>query len=112
MTEKASPAPDPNENLVRVFDTEQETEALVVRGLLESAGIDCQLGGSENSQDVLPVGGIGVLVREEDAPRALQVIEEYRRSPEQEQVEEADFDEAAMDAMPQDDLSAERKPEE
>ena len=88
MTEKASPAPDPNENLVRVFDTEQETEALVVRGLLESAGIDCQLGGSENSQDVLPVGGIGVLVREEDAPRALQVIEEYRRSPEQEQVEE------------------------
>jgi hypothetical protein len=51
-------------------------------------------------------------VREEDAPRALQVIEEYRRSPEQEQVEEADFDEAAMDAIPQDDLSAERKPEE
>jgi len=112
MAEKASPVPDPNENLVRVFDTEQETEALVVRGLLESAGIDCQLGDAENSQDVLPIGGIGVLVREEDAPRALQMIEEYRRSPEQEQVEEADFDEAAMDAVPQDDLSAERKPEE
>ena len=112
MAEKASPVPDPNENLVRVFDTEQETEALVVRGLLESAGIDCQLGGSENSQDVLPVGGIGLLVREEDAPRALQVIEEYRRCPEQEQVEEADFDEAAMDAGSEGNLSAGRKPEE
>jgi hypothetical protein len=112
MAEKASPAPDPNENLVRVFDTEQETEALVVRGLLESAGIDCQLGDAENSQDVLPIGGIGVLVREEDAPRALQVIEEYRRSPEQEQVEEADFDEAAMGTAAEGDISAERKPEE
>jgi hypothetical protein len=108
----AEASPTPNENLVRVFDTEQETEALVVRGLLESAGIDCQLGDAENSQDVLPIGGIGVLVREEDAPRALQVIEEYRRSPEQEQVEEADFDEAAMGTAAEGDVSAERKPEE
>jgi hypothetical protein len=104
-------APDPNENLVRVFDTEQETEALVVRGLLESAGVDCQFGDSENSQDVLPIGGIGLLVREEDAARALQVIEEYRRSPEQEQVEEADFDDAAMGTESEGNLSAERKPE-
>jgi hypothetical protein len=51
-------------------------------------------------------------VREEDAARALQVIEEYRRSPEQEQVEEADFDDAAMGTSSEDDLSAERKPDE
>ena len=56
---------------------------MVVQGLLESAGIDAELGDAENSQDVLPVGGIGLLVRQEDAARALQVIEEYRRSPEQ-----------------------------
>lgn len=98
MAQNASPQPNPNEKLVRVFDTEQETEALVVRGLLQSAGIDCQLGESENSTDVLPVGAIGLLVREEDAPEAIQIIEEYRRSPQEEQAEEADFDEAAMEA--------------
>jgi putative signal transducing protein len=102
MAEKASPLPSPNKQLARVFDTEQETEALVVKGLLESAGIDAELGNSENAQDVLPVGGIGVLVREEDFARAKEVIEEYRRSPEQEQVEEAEFDEVAEDAPPED----------
>lgn len=100
MAEKASPIPDPNENLTRVFDTEQESEALVVQGLLESAGIDSQLGNYENSPDVLPVGAIGVLVRQEDAARALQVIEEYRRTPADEAAEEADFDKAAEDAAP------------
>ena len=95
---ETAPLPDPNENLVRVFDTEQESEALVVRGLLESAGIECELGESENSPDVLPVGAIGILVRQEDAARAMQVIEEYRRSPEQELAEEAGFDEAAEEA--------------
>ena len=98
MAEKASPVPEPNEKLSRVFDTEQETEALVVQGLLESAGIDSQLGNYENSPDVMPFGGIGVLVREEDAERARQMIEEYRRSPEQEQLEEADLDDAAEQA--------------
>jgi Putative prokaryotic signal transducing protein len=101
MADKASPVPDPGEQLTRVFDTEQETEALVVQGLLESAGIDSQLGDYENSPDVLPVGGIGVLVREGDAERARQVIEEYRRSPEQEDAEEADFDQTAEEASPE-----------
>ena len=35
--------PNPDEKLVRVFDSEQESEALIVRGLLESAGIDSDL---------------------------------------------------------------------
>jgi len=98
MAENASPLPAPNEKLLRIFDTEQETEAMVVRGLLESAGIDCQLGDSENSPDVLPFGGIGLLVREEDAEQARQIIAEYQRSPAQEQAEEADFDETAVEA--------------
>ena len=95
MANQPVPVPDPNERLVRVLDTEQESEAMVVKGLLESAGIDAQLGDAENSQDVLPVGGISLLVRQGDAARALQVIEEYRRSPAQEQAEEEEFDESA-----------------
>jgi putative signal transducing protein len=96
MSEAATPLP--NEKLVRVFDTEQETEAMVVKGLLESAGIDAQFGENENSPDVLPVGGVGILVREEDAEQARQVIAEFRRTPEQEAAEEDAFDESAMEA--------------
>ena len=40
---EVNPRPDPNEKLVKIFDTEQESEALVVKGLLESAGIDADL---------------------------------------------------------------------
>jgi hypothetical protein len=110
MAENPFPLPSPDERLVRIFDTEQETEAMVVRGLLESAGIDCQLGDSENSPDVLPVGGIGLLVREEDAEQARQIIAEYQRSPEQEQAEEADFNERAVQAAG--DLSEGQKAQE
>ena len=79
MSEAAMPLP--NEKLVRVFDTEQESEAMVVRGLLDSAGIDSYFGDNENSPDVLPVGGIGILVREEDAEEAESIIQSYRESP-------------------------------
>ena len=104
MPDQPRPVPDPNERLVRVFDTEQDSEAMVVQGLLDSAGISSQIGDAENSQDVLPVGGIGLLVRQEDAARALQVIEEYRRSPEQEEAEEEEDDEsAAADGTPSED---------
>jgi Putative prokaryotic signal transducing protein len=109
MAEKASPLPAPNEKLVRVFDTEQEMEALVVRGLLESAGIDSELGESENSPDVLPLGAVGVLVREENAAQARQIIAEYRRPPQEEQAEEEEFDEAAMNASCADDPSEEQQ---
>ena len=96
MSEAATPLP--NEKLVRVFDTEQESEAMVVKGLLDSAGIDSQFGDYENSPDVLPVGGMGILVRSQDAAQALQVIEEYRRTPEQEAAEAAEFDASATEA--------------
>lgn len=77
-------SPNPNEQLVRVFDSEQESEAMVVRGLLESAGIDCDITALDAPQDVLPgVGGTVILVREEDAERARQLIQDYRRAPDQ-----------------------------
>jgi hypothetical protein len=82
--------PDPNEKLVRVFDTEQESEAMVVRGLLESAGIDCDVTALDAPQDILPgVGGTIILVREEDAEEARRVIETYRQSPDE--LETAEF---------------------
>src|SRR5215471_8035458 len=96
MAEKPSSAPNPNEKLVRVFDSEQEAEAMVVRGLLDSAGIDSDIVG-ENSPDVLPVGAVAVLVREEDAARARQLLAEYKRSPEEE-LEDAALEEAALES--------------
>jgi Putative prokaryotic signal transducing protein len=76
--------PNPNEKLVRVLDTEQESEAMVVRGLLESAGIDSDLTSLDAQQDILPgVGGTVILVREEDAAKARRLIDEYRQTPEE-----------------------------
>ncbi len=77
----AEPAAD-HEELVKVFDTDEESEAMVVRGLLESAGIDAMIQNREAPQDILPgVGGVVVLVRPDQAEEARQTIEEYRTHP-------------------------------
>jgi len=73
-------APQANEKLVKIFDTEDESEAMVVRGLLETAGIDA-ISRAEEATDVFPVGGIALLVREEQAEEARETIETYRNSP-------------------------------
>jgi hypothetical protein len=74
--------PEPNEKLVKIFDSGQESEALVVRGLLESAGIEADLKSIDAIQDTFPgVGGTVILVREEDAEEASRIIESYRQSP-------------------------------
>jgi hypothetical protein len=89
-TSKSGEGPNPNEKLVRVFDTEQESEAMVVRGLLESAGIESDLTSLDAQQDILPgVGGTVILVREEDADEARRMIEEYRQTPDE--LETAEF---------------------
>jgi len=91
--------PDPNEKLVRVFDTEQESEAMVVRGLLESAGIDADMTALDAPQDILPgVGGTVILVREEDADRARQVINEFRQSAAQDETAEFNISEETPEA--------------
>jgi len=78
----STPQPDPNEKLVKIFDTEQENEAIVVQGLLESAGIESDLKSLDAVQDAFPgVGGSVLLVREEDAQEAGKIIEEYRKLP-------------------------------
>jgi hypothetical protein len=74
--------PDPNEKLVKVFDSEQESEALVVKGLLDSANIDSDLASASLLQDAFPgLGGMIILVREEDAEKARNLIEDSRRQP-------------------------------
>jgi Putative prokaryotic signal transducing protein len=74
--------PEPDEKLVKVFDAEQENEAIVVQGLLQSAGIESDLKSIDAVQDTFPgVGGTLLLVREEDAPEAKKIIETYRKLP-------------------------------
>jgi len=81
--------PQPDEKLVRVFDAEQESEVMVVQGLLQSQGIDTNVTSLEAQQDILPgVGGTVILVREEDAAKARQVIEEYRQAPTELEIDE------------------------
>ena len=80
-TENPDPRPDPNETLVKVFDTEQESEAIVVRGLLESAGIETDLKAIELVQDAFPVGGVMILVREEEAAEAAKIIDTWTANP-------------------------------
>jgi hypothetical protein len=74
--------PDPNEKLVKVFDSEEESEAMVVKGLLDSANIENDLASASLLQEAFPgLGGMIILVREEDAEKARSLIAEYRRPP-------------------------------
>jgi putative signal transducing protein len=71
-----------NRDLVQVFDTQEESEAMVIRGLLDSAGIDALITGLDSPQDVLPgVGGVVVRVAAENADAARRIIEEYAANP-------------------------------
>jgi hypothetical protein len=77
----AKERPNPNEKLVKVFDSEEETEAMVVKGLLDSAGIDNDLQSSAFLQDAFPgLGGMVILVREEDEKKARTLIAESRQA--------------------------------
>lgn len=89
--------PDPNEKLVKVFDSEQESEALVVKGLLDSAGIDSDLASASLLQDAFPgMGGMIILVREEDAEKARELITSSRQAvPASESASAADDDETS-----------------
>ncbi len=78
---RLNPRPNPNEKLVKVFDSEDESEALVVKGLLDSAGIDSDLTSASLLQDAFPgLGGMLIVVREEDAEEARRLIGEQRQA--------------------------------
>ena len=89
MASTSGRVPNPNGKLVQVFDSDEESEVMVVRGLLESAGIDCDVSNLEAPQNILPgVGGVVILVREEDAEAARAIIEAGRQSAGQDATEE------------------------
>ena len=86
--------PNPNEKLVKVFDSEQESEALVVKGLLDSEGIENDLASASLLQDAFPgMGGMIILVREEDAEKARALIAASRQSASVETRDPVDDDE-------------------
>ncbi len=73
----AQPIADPE--LVEVFDTMQESEAMVVHGLLTSAGVESVLTNLQAPQDLFPgVGGISIRVNPSQKTEALRIIEDYR----------------------------------
>lgn len=83
--------------LVTVFETQDEPEAMVVHALLTSAGIESLVATLQAPQDVLPgVGGIALRVNPRQADEARRVIEEYRNAPAPEEDDSAveDDDEA------------------
>ena len=87
------PQPDPDEKLIKVFDSEEESEALVVKGLLDSAGIESDLQSASLLQDAFPgLGGMIIQVREEDAEKALRLITESRQAAGDAAADEVDDD--------------------
>ena len=79
MSATAGPKPEPEP--VKVFDTQQESEAMVVHGLLTSAGIESLVNSLEANQSLWPgVGGVGVFVNPSQADEARRIIEEYNQA--------------------------------
>ncbi len=97
MSAETDDRPQSHDELVEVFDTMEESEAMVVRGLLESAGIEAIITAWDAPQDILPgVGGVKVLVAPEQAEEARSLIEDYRNnSPEPDEDETVNDDSAA-----------------
>ena len=74
-----STKPNADPELVEVFDTMQESEAMVVHGLLTSAGIESVVANLQAPQDVFPgIGGISVRVNPAQEEEARRMIEDYR----------------------------------
>jgi hypothetical protein len=70
---------EPNEVLVDIFETEQESEAMVVQSLLESADIEVLVTNFAAPQDVMPgVGGVALRVREDQAAEARAILAQYQ----------------------------------
>lgn len=71
------PQPHPNDQPADVFETMQESEAWIVRGLLVDSGLEAEVFTREAPADVLPgVGGFVVRVPQEDGEEARRLIAE------------------------------------
>jgi hypothetical protein len=89
-------------SLADVFVTQQESEAMVVHGLLESAGIDSAVISGE-AQDVLAgVGSLVIRVTPEHAEEARGLIEEYKNASVSEDEDVEDWELSAEGTQPGD----------
>jgi hypothetical protein len=74
-----STQPKADPELVEVFDTVQESEAMVIHGLLSSAGIESLITNVQFPQDLFPgVGGISIRVNPAQEAEARRIIEDYK----------------------------------
>ncbi len=74
-----STQPKADPELVEVFDTVQESEAMVIHGLLSSAGIESLVTNVQFPQDIFPgVGSISVRVNPAQEEEARHLIEDYK----------------------------------
>jgi hypothetical protein len=74
-----STQPKADPELVEVFDTVQESEAMVIHGLLSSAGIESLVTNLQFPQDIFPgVGSICVRVNPAQEEEARRIIEDYK----------------------------------
>lgn len=77
------------EAFVDVFDTNDDSESMVVRGLLEASGMEVLLTSVESSAGLFPfrngpLGHMRLQVFESDAEAARQIIAQYRQAGQQE----------------------------
>ena len=103
----AQPNPAAGGDLVIVFDTKDEAEALVVRGLLETEGIETMVSNPEVPQDVLPgVGEIVIRVRPDQAEAARNLSAAQRQGMLAQDFNDSDF---AEEQPPSADLPPQQK---
>ena len=82
--ENANQEPEPQQELEIVFSTNDDSEALVVRGLLESSGLEVAMKTPEAPIGVFPIsasdlGRVHLLVRAQRAGEARSIIEESQQ---------------------------------
>ncbi len=85
------PKSDPSESeLVGVFTTNQDSEAQVIQGLLESANIASVVVAEIGPQDILPLGTVVVKVAPESAELARQVIADSQKISDEEMLDQSE----------------------
>jgi hypothetical protein len=97
------PKSDPSDQgeLVEVFSAQQDSEAQIVQGLLEAAGIQSLLVADVGPQDVLPVGSVAIRVAPEFAERARQVIADSQKISDMDMLDQAEANAGPTEVFPQ-----------
>jgi hypothetical protein len=69
-------------SLTRVYVASSEQEAVIVKNLLDEGGVEAQISSDNAGGMLLPLQmaeGVAILVDEEDAEEAREILEEYRK---------------------------------